>query len=237
MSSRHSSSQSRNLLRLSTPRVVAVFAILFLIAYYAAMLLLWRLPGLPVQPPSQPSSNALALHFVANEQMPPIEERTSTSLEAAKPRVPHGEIAGTLEPPIAPSLATSPAANQPISVILTAPAEVADGSTFEVSVAVPGGSGVHSAHFRLSYDDDALEMLDMIDATGTTVPAFPSEPGNVELDLDAGRGARQAPAIRFLARTGASRSVHIAVAAELWDQAGNALPSAALGPHSIMVDP
>ena len=61
--------------------------------------------------------------------------------------------------------------------------------------------------------------------------------GIADLDLDAERGARQAPAIRFLARTGASRSVQIAVAVDLWDKAGNALPSAAMGPHSIMVDP
>jgi hypothetical protein len=86
----------------------------------------------------------------------------------------------------------------------------------------------------LSYDQDALEMLDTIDGTGTTVPAVPSEPGSVELDID---GATQTAAIRFLARAGMSRSVNIAVAAQLWDQAGNALPSAALGPHSIMVDP
>jgi len=59
----------------------------------------------------------------------------------------------------------------------------------------------------------------------------------VELDIDAGRGARQAPAIRFLARAGVSRDLEITVAAELWDRAGSVLPSAALAPHTIRIDP
>jgi hypothetical protein len=80
-------------------------------------------------------------------------------------------------------------------------------------------------------------MLDLIDATGTTVPVIPLGPGVVELDLDAEAGARQAPAIRFLARADGSRSVQIAVAEELWDQAGNALPTAVVAPHSIMASP
>jgi hypothetical protein len=176
MSSMRFTSQSTKPRRFSTHRVVAVVAILFFVAYYAAVFLFWRLPALPEQPPSQPSSNALALNPVANEQVLPTEERTSSSPEAAAPRVTRGEVAGALDPPIAPSPALSPAANRPISVIVTAPTEVADGNTFEVSVAVPGGSGVHSAHFKLSYDQDALEMLDTIDATGTTVSAVPSEP-------------------------------------------------------------
>jgi hypothetical protein len=241
MSSSRVSSQRRKPRRLSPHRVVVVFAILFFIAYYAATLLLWRLPGLPEQPPSQPAPNGLALNLGANvgtnEQVRLIEERMPPSRDAPTPRAPRGEIAVAPGPPIALSPAPSPAGRRPTSVILTAPTEVAEGSTFQVSVALPPGSGVHSAHFRLSYDDGALELLDMMDANGTTLPVFPSEPGSVELDLDVGRGAEQAPAIRFLARTGTSRSVEIAVAAELWDQAGNALPSAALTPRSITVDP
>ena len=80
-------------------------------------------------------------------------------------------------------------------------------------------------------------MLDVIDATGTTIPMILSGPGIVDLNLDAAAGARQAPAIRFLTRAGGSRSVQIAVAVDLWDKAGNALPSVDLAPHSIMVEP
>jgi hypothetical protein len=237
MSSRHFSSQRRKSQRFSTHRAIAVFAILFIIVYYAAMFLLLRFPGLPEEPPSRPSTNALSLQSRANEQMPPIEGRAPVSRDTATPRGPSGEIAVALNPPIALPPALSPAAGRPISVILTAPTQVAGGGTFEVSVGVPPGTGVHSAHFRLSYDDEALEILDAIDATGTTIPVIPLGPGIADLDLDAERGARQAPAIRFLARTGASRSVQIAVAVDLWDKAGNALPSADLAPHSIMVEP
>ena len=223
---------------LCEPRAIAVIAILFFIAYYAAMLLLLRFPGLPEQPPSRPSTNALYLQSRANEQKPFIEERAPTPQDPATLRGPRGEIAIALKPPpIALPPALSPAAGRPISVILTAPTQVAGGGTFEVSVGVPSGSGVHSAHFRLAYDDEALEILDAIDATGTTVPVIPLGPGIADLDLDAERGARQAPAIRFPARTGASRSVQIAIAVDLWDKAGNALPSADLAAHSIVVEP
>jgi hypothetical protein len=235
MSSSHLSSQRRRSQRFATHRVIAV-AILFFTAYYAAMLLLLRLPEFPEDPPSRPSSNALTLPSGANEQRRLIDERTRGSRDTAAARGSSGEIAVAPQLPIAPP-ALSAAANRPISVILTAPGQVADGSTFEVSVGVPPGSGVHSAHFRLNYDDEALEVLDVIDATGTTVAVIPLGPGIVDLDLDAARGARQAPAIRFLARTGASRYVQIAVAVEFWDQAGNALPSAPVAPHSIMIEP
>jgi hypothetical protein len=237
MSSSDISSQRRKPQRFSTHRLIAVFAVLFFIAYYAAMLLLLQFPGFPDEPSSRSSTSALTLQSRANEQLPPIEERTPASRDTATPRGPSGEIAVAVKPPIALPPALSPAAGRPISVILTAPPQIAGGSTFEVSVGVPPGSGVHSAHFRLSYDDEALEILDAIDATGTTVPVIPLGPGIADLDLDAERGARQAPAIRFLARTGVSRSVEIAVAVDLWDKAGNALPSADLAPHSIMVEP
>jgi hypothetical protein len=238
MSPRHFSLQRHKSQRFYTHRAIAVIAILFFIVYYAAMLLLLRFPGLPEEPPSRPSTNALSLQSRANEQMPSIEERAPAPRDTATPRGPSGEIAVALKPPpIALPPALSPAAGRPISVILTAPTQVAGGSTFEVSVGVPPGSGVHSAHFRVSYDDEALEILDAIDATGTTVPVIPLGPGIADLDLDAERGARQAPAIRFLARTGASRSVEIAFAVDLWDKAGNALPIVDLAPHSIMVEP
>ena len=235
MSSRQFSSQRKSK-RFATHRVIAV-AILCFIAYYAAMPLLLRLPEFPEDPPSRPSSNALTLPSGANEQRRLIDEGTRGSPDRAAPRGSGGEIAVALPPPIALQPALSAAAGRPISVILTAPGQVADGSTFEVSVGVPPGSGAHSAHFRLNYDDEALEVLDAIDATGATVPVIPLGPGIVDLDLDAGRGARQAPAIRFLARTGASRFVQIAVAVELWDQAGNALPSIPVAPYVIMVEP
>ena len=237
MSSRHFSSQRRKSQRFSTHRAIAVFAILFIIVYYAAMFLLLRFPGFPEDPPSRPSTNALSLQSRANEEIPPIEEHAPAPRDPVTPRGASAEIAVALKPPIALPPALSPAAGRPISVILTAPTQVAGGGTFEVSVGVPPGTGVHSAHFRLSYDDEALEILDAIDATGTTVPVIPLGPGIADLDLDAERGASQAPAIRFLARTGASRSVQIAVAVDLWDKAGNALPSADLAPHSILVDP
>ena len=237
MSSRHFYPQRRRSQRFSTLRAALVFAILFFIAYYAAMLLLLEFPGFVDEPPSRPSANALSLQARANEQLPPIPERAPVSRDTATPRGPSGQVAVAVQPTIARQPALSAAASRPIPVVLTAPTLVADGSTFELSVGVPPASGVRSAHFRLSYDDEALEILDVIDATGATVPVIPSAPGIVDLDLNAEAGARQAPAIRFLARAGGSRSAQIAVAVELWDQAGNALPTAAVAPHSIMVGP
>jgi hypothetical protein len=237
MSSRHFYSQRGKSQRFSTLRLVVVCAILFFVAYYAAMLLLLEFPGFLDEPRSPPSTNALSLQSRANEQKLLVEDRTPVSRDTATLRGPSGEIAVAVQSAIARQPALSAAASRPIPVILTAPTQVPDGSTFEVSVGVPPGSGVHSAHFRLSYDDEALEMLDVIDATGTTIPMILSGPGIVDLNLDAAAGARQAPAIRFLTRAGGSRSVQIAVAVDLWDKAGNALPSVDLAPHSIMVEP
>lgn len=238
MSSSHVSVQRRNPRLVSVYRGVAIVVILFLIAYYASILVLLRFSGLP-EDPSPSSSNAPSPQLRATEKMLLVEKRTPASQETAPLRDSRGDADAldALKRQISPMPALSSAGNQPIDVVLTGPTQVADGSTFQVAVGVPSGSGVQSANFRLSYDDDALEVLDMTDAIGTTLPVSRSEPGRVELNLDVGRGATQAPAIRFLARTGTSRAVQIAVAVELWDQAGNALPSTAPAPYTIMVDP
>ena len=225
-------SQRREHRFVSVHRVTAAVVLLFVLAYCLILLVLWRLPGLPEE---RPSLNTLSLQSPTNENALRVEEPTSAAREAATPQSARGDMAKAVEP--APRPATALSANRPISAMLTAPVQVADGSTFEVSVGVPTGSGVYSASFQLNYDDDALEILDMTDAAGETRPWSRSQRGSVKLDLDAGLGAKQAPSIRFLARAGASRSVQIAVTAEFWDEAGNALPSAALAPYSIIIDP
>ena len=144
--------------------------------------------------------------------------------------------AGLAPPPVTEPHSVS-VTSQPISIVVTAPEHIANGSTFEVSVGVPSGRGIYAARFSLAYDDDALEVLDITDATGAAMPAVTSERGRIDLDLDAGRGAKQAPAIRFLARTAASREVQLTVAVELRDQVGNVLPSAPVPSRPISVDP
>ena len=96
---------------------------------------------------------------------------------------------------------------------------------------------MRSAKFRVSYDADSLEVLDVVDATGTTLMAVPSGDGSVELDFDTDQGAVQAPAVRFLARANIPHQVQINVSADAGDIEGNALAIAPVGPYPIMLVP
>ena len=231
MSSSHAPLERREPRVVSIHRLAAVVVVLFVLAYYLIMFVLWRAPGLSEQ---QPSSNAPSVQSATNKDALRIEELTPAARGAATPHSANGEVAHGVERAPRPAAALS--ANRPISAVLTAPVQVADGSTFEVSVGVPAGSGVYSASFQIDYDDDALEILDMTDATGETRPLSRSQRGSVKLDVGRGLPAKHPVSIRFLLR-GAARSVEVAVTAELWDEAGNALPSAVLKPYSIIVDP
>jgi hypothetical protein len=145
--------------------------------------------------------------------------------------------ADAFTPPPALLARASPEPERPLDILLTAPIQVAHGSTFEVSVGVPPGAPVRSAKFRVSYDAESLEVLNIIDATGTTLMVVPSGDGSVELDFDTEQGAIQAPAIRFLARVDTPHLVQITVTADAYDASGRALAIAAVAPYPIMLVP
>ena len=83
-----------------------------------------------------------------------------------------------------------------------APIQAWHGSTIDVSVGVPLGAVVRSVKFRVSYDADSLEVLNIIDATGTMLMAVPSGDGSVELDFDTDQGPyRRLPSASSRGRT------------------------------------
>jgi hypothetical protein len=132
----------------------------------------------------------------------------------------------------------SAAGDRPIDFLLTAPAQVARGSTFQVSLDLPPGTPVQSAKFRVNFDPNSLEALDITDATGTSLLVSTSGAGNVELDIDQAYGAMQAPAVRFLAKGTAPFAAQITVTAEqVLDGAGKTLATIPLAPRSVMVVP
>jgi hypothetical protein len=135
-----------------------------------------------------------------------------------------------------PAEASLPA-GRPLDIRVTAPIQAAHGSTFEVSVGFPDRAHVRSAKFRVSYDVESLEVLNIIDATGTALTVVPSGDGSVELEFDTEQGAIQAPAIRFLARVDTPHLVQITVTADAWDATGKALAIAPLAPFPIMLVP
>jgi hypothetical protein len=148
-----------------------------------------------------------------------------------------GNAADAFTPPPALLAGASSEPERPLEILLTAPIQAVHGSTFEVSVGVPLGAPVRSAKFRVNYDAESLEVLNIIDATGTTLMVVPSGGGSVELDFDTDQGAVQAPAIRFLARVDAPHLVQITVTADARDDTGRALAIAAVAPHPIMLVP
>ena len=135
-----------------------------------------------------------------------------------------------------PAEASLPA-GRPLDILVTAPIQAAHGSTFEVSVGFPNGAHLRSAKFRVRYDAESLEVLNIIDATGTALAVVPSGDGSVELEFDTEQGAIQAPAIRFLARVDTPHLVQITVTADAWDATGKALAIAPVAPYPIMLVP
>lgn len=195
---------------------------------------------------SVPSSRPLASSPSAAALAAPGSEKTASEAptmqmgnEPTTPRAgPAQGPAVRVAPPLPEAVGTAEIApSQPIQLLVDAPVRVVNGSAFEVSVGVPSGRGIYSARFRVHYDDDALEVLDIIDATGAPVAGSMPERGMVDFDLDAGRGARQAPAIRFLARTSGVREIRFSVEAFLRDRDNLELPVAPTAPRSIVVEP
>ena len=148
-----------------------------------------------------------------------------------------GNVADAFTSRFALPAVPSPSAERPLEILVTAPIQAWHGSTFDVSVGVPLGAVVRSVKFRVSYDADSLEVLNVIDATGTMLMAVPSGDGSVELDFDTDQGAIQAPAVRFLARADIPHQVQINVSADAWDTEGKALAIAPIGPYPIMLVP
>jgi len=89
----------------------------------------------------------------------------------------------------------------------------------------------------MSYDAESLEVLNIIDATGTALTIVPSGDGSVELEFDTEQGAIQAPAIRFVARVDTPHLAQITVTADARDATGKALAIAPVAPFPIMLVP
>lgn len=131
-------------------------------------------------------------------------------------------------------------AGRPIEITLTAPAQVAHGSTFQILVGVPSGAPVQSAKFRVNYDAESLEVLDISDSTGTGLSVVATDPPSVQLEFESGEGTSgtQPLAVRFLARGGDTpRSAQIAVTADLLDGAGKPLATMPPSSSSVLVVP
>jgi len=148
-----------------------------------------------------------------------------------------GHIADALMPPSTLPAEASLPAGRPLDILVTAPIQAAHGSTFEVSVGFPDRAHLRSAKFRVSYDAESLEVLNIIDATGTALTVVPSGDGSVDLEFDTEQGAIQAPAIRFVARVDSPHLVQITVTAKAWDATGKALAVAPVAPFPIMLVP
>jgi hypothetical protein len=147
---------------------------------------------------------------------------------------------GLETPPVAPviaSLAGDTRPGRPIDIIVDAPLQATHGSTFAVSVGIASDPAVESAKFHLFYDTDGLEMLDVVDAAGTTLQAVARGDGSVDLDYDASPTPTQAPSARFLVRTDAARLTYIVVTAEVKDRDGRGLPTTPLAPFPVMLVP
>jgi hypothetical protein len=137
----------------------------------------------------------------------------------------------------APNAAMATPSPQAISVVIDAPLQALHGTTFDVTVSASHSDAIQLAKFVLAYDTDALEVLDGIDANGTTLPIMPSGEGTVELDFDRALGAARWPSVRFLVRVTEPRAVLFTVVAQLHDAAGNQLPTAASSPASMTLWP
>jgi hypothetical protein len=135
-----------------------------------------------------------------------------------------------------PAEASLPA-GRPLDILVRAPIQAAHGSTFDVSVGFPDRAHLRSAKFRVSYDAESLEVLNIVDATGTALMVVPSGDGSVELEFDTEQGAIRAPAIRFVARVDTPHLVQITVTANAWDATGKALAISPVAPYPIMLVP
>jgi hypothetical protein len=158
-----------------------------------------------------------------------------TKVPLAPSRV--GNVADAFAPRSALPAGVSAPVERPLDILVTAPIQAAHGGTFEVSVGFPVGAPVRLAKFRVDYDGESLEVLNIIDATGTTLMVVPDGAGSVDLDFDTEQGAIQAPAIRFLARVDTPHLVQIMVTVDAWDSTGNALAIAPVAPYPIMLVP
>jgi hypothetical protein len=133
---------------------------------------------------------------------------------------------------------TSAAGDQPIDIVFTAPSEAAHGSIIDVSIGVPPHSVAQLANFRLTYDADALDLVEVQNASGATPSVIDQPPGTVELSYDRGEGTRELPTARFVAKSGDQpHSAKIAVTAELFDSTGRAITINSPAPHSVMLMP
>lgn len=132
----------------------------------------------------------------------------------------------------------TPAADRPIDIVFKAPSQAAQGSTIDVSVGVPARAAVQSANFLLTYDANALDLLEVTDATGATASNPYHPPGTVELNYDPAEGAAHVPTARFYVKGGdLPRPAEIAVTAQLLDGAGKTIAINPFVPHSVMLTP
>jgi len=123
-----------------------------------------------------------------------------------------------------------------ITVDVNAPTQVANGEVFDVSVGLSGSAQTQSARFRVTYDATSLDVVEIVDASGTALSVVPEGGTSVVLEMDASQAPR-APVVRFTARVDQPHTIDLVVAAEAWDANGTALAVRASGSHPIMLVP
>lgn len=206
--------------------VIAIAAIALIVAWW------WtRSDTAPVKPASAPARTSGSPAASAQTSPPAAPAATLNAYRALAPDT------HATERLITPRPADTGNGPQAIGVVIDAPLQALHGSTFEVTVAAVRAENIQSAKFELAYDTNALEVLDSIDANGTSLPIMPSGDGTVELQFDRALGAARWPAVRFLVRVTEPRSIQLSVVAEIRDAAGNVLPVEASSPMSIMLWP
>jgi hypothetical protein len=121
--------------------------------------------------------------------------------------------------------------------IIAAPLEAIHGSTFSVTFGVGPHNLAHSVRFRLNYDVDALELINVVDSSGTVFATVPNGDGSVDLDMDDVHNTVAPPAATFLVRVTEPRTIQFAASADAKDAEGNSLPTTPIAVAPMMLIP
>lgn len=166
----------------------------------------------------------------------PREQERLNVMPSAQPQT--GVSAEATARPARQATASEGRAPDPaIDVVATAPAQVRHGNIFAVSIGLPHGLPVQSGNLLIAYDRDLLELVEIVDATGATLPDVSWADRGVEIEFDAAQGALHASAVKFIARTDSPRYVQISLAADLRDGAGSPLAVRSVAPSPVLVLP
>jgi hypothetical protein len=145
--------------------------------------------------------------------------------------------ASAARPASGATAATDAAHPAALAVSIDAPASVTSGTTFDLLPRIDDVARVRSARFSVSYDTDVLELVEIVDATGTVLLMPPTLPGRIDLEYDTRLGASRMPAARFLARSVAPYPTQVELAVEAQDASDARIPVKPVAPTSVMIVP